>query len=218
MKTRKSHHQERTPIISQEGHPEGIPHADVFPDLSDIDRDQAFIDYLDELDGPIYDNELVEWSDDIDLFMEGLSNPDKLEELWEQSKAKKQWDESQSTSPSRLDRHQAITHPPNDTIPTEDCMGRWCNVIHQPLDAQPPLSPTPVPDERMPPLFSPEELENLDKYNSFMRDLSVRVEGGWFPLDTLPYNELRVAPNRIGSNTDFYPDSEWNQGVQTLRK
>ena len=31
---------------------------------------------------------------DIDLFMEGLSNPDKLEALWKQSKAKKLWDES----------------------------------------------------------------------------------------------------------------------------
>ena len=40
------------------------------------------------------DDELVEWSDDIDLFMEGLSNPDKIEGHWEQSKAKKLWDES----------------------------------------------------------------------------------------------------------------------------
>ena len=79
----------------------------------------------------------------------------------------------------------------------------------------------------MPPLFPPKELKNLDKYNSFMRDLSVRVEGGWFPPDTLPYDEdlLRhtlglsacVAPNCTSSNINFYPDSEWNQGVQTSR-
>jgi len=56
--------------------------------LSDPDQDQAFIEYLDELDGPISENELVEWSDDIDLFMEGLSNPDKFEALSEQSKEK----------------------------------------------------------------------------------------------------------------------------------
>jgi hypothetical protein len=62
------------------------PREDIFPKLSEIDRDQAFIEYLDELDGPIPDDELVEWSDDINLFMEGLSNPDKLEELWENQK------------------------------------------------------------------------------------------------------------------------------------
>ena len=50
-------------------------------DESDLDRDQAFIDYLDELDGPISDDELAEWSDDLDLFLEGLSNPEKIEEL-----------------------------------------------------------------------------------------------------------------------------------------
>ena len=78
----------------------GPSSEDTLPELSDIDRDQAFIDYLDELDGPISDDELAEWSDDIDLFMEGLSNPDNLEGLWEQSKAKKLWDESQSRLPS----------------------------------------------------------------------------------------------------------------------
>ena len=83
---------------------------DIFLELSDINRDQAFIEYLDELDGPIPDDELVKWSDDIDLFMDGLSNPDKLEELWEQSKAKKLWDESQSMLPSRLDRYLTSTH------------------------------------------------------------------------------------------------------------
>jgi hypothetical protein len=47
-------------------------------DHPDIDRDQAFIDYLNELDGPIPEDELIEWLDDIDLFLEGLSNPANL--------------------------------------------------------------------------------------------------------------------------------------------
>ena len=60
-----------------------------------------------------------------------------------------------------------------------------------------------------------------------MNELSIRVEGGWLPPDTFPYNEdllrhtlglsPRVAPNCTDSNTNFYPDSEWNQGVQTSR-
>jgi len=41
------------------------------------------------LDEPILEDELADWSHDIDLFTKGLSNPDKLEALWEQSKAKK---------------------------------------------------------------------------------------------------------------------------------
>ena len=45
------------------------------------EQDQAFIKYLEELDEPIPEDELAEWSHDIDLFMEGLTNPDKLETL-----------------------------------------------------------------------------------------------------------------------------------------
>ena len=103
-------------------------------------------------------------------------------------------------------------------------MGRWCNAIHQTTsDNQDLPSPTPASHQRMPQLFSPEELENLEKYNNFMNDLSIRVEGGWLPPDTLPYDEdllrhtLGLSP-RTGLNTDFYPDSDRNQGVQTLRE
>ena len=127
----------------------------------------------------ISDDELVEWSDDIDLFMEGLSNPDKLEELWGHSKAKQLWDKSQSRSPSRLNRYLVSTHPPDDSVPIKDYMGQWCNVIHQPSpNDQLPPSPTPMSDERMPPLFSPEELKILKKYNDFMDNISIRAEGG----------------------------------------
>ena len=48
---------------------------------AELEKDQAFIRYLEELDGPISEDELAEWSYDIDLFMEGLSNPNKLETL-----------------------------------------------------------------------------------------------------------------------------------------
>ena len=48
---------------------------------AELKQDQAFIKYLEELDEPISKDELADWSHDIDLFMEGLSNPDKLETL-----------------------------------------------------------------------------------------------------------------------------------------
>jgi len=52
------------------------------------EQDQAFMKYLEELDEPISECELTEWSNDINLFMEGLTNPDKLETLWENPKPK----------------------------------------------------------------------------------------------------------------------------------
>ena len=61
-----------------------------------------------------------------------------------------------------------------------------------------------------------------------MNDFSVRVEGGWAPLDALPYDEdllrhtlrlsTRANPFCTGSNTGSYSNSERNQGVQTSRK
>ena len=65
---------------------------------AELEQDQAFIKYLEELDKPISEHELTEWSNDIDLFMEGLSNTDKLETLWEQSKAKKSYGMIHKTS------------------------------------------------------------------------------------------------------------------------
>jgi len=36
---------------------------------AELEQDQAFIKYLEELDEPIPEDELVDWSQDIDLFM-----------------------------------------------------------------------------------------------------------------------------------------------------
>ena len=139
--------------------------------------------YLEELDEPISEDELAEWSNDIDLFMEGLTNPNKLETLWEQSKAKKLWDDSQNKISAPLDQHLSESHPAEDSISIKDYMTRWCNVI------QTPSSPTPQEIHCTPYLFSMAEHDNLDKYNKFINELSARIEGGWSPADTLPYDE-----------------------------
>ena len=76
--------------------------------------------------------------------MEGLSNPDKLEELWKQSKTKKLWDESQSKPLAQLDQYLSESHLAEDSVSIEDYMGRWCNVI------QTPNSPTPQENHRIP--------------------------------------------------------------------
>ena len=107
--------------------------------------------------------------------MEGLSNVDKLEALWEQSKAKKLWDESQNKSSAQLDQYLSESHPTEDSVLIEDYMSRWCNVI------QTPNSLTPQENHRTPQIFSLEEGDNLDKYNKFINELSVRIKGGWSP-------------------------------------
>ena len=77
---------------------------------AELESDQAFIKYLEELDEPISEDEIAEWSNDIDLFMEGLTNPNKLEILWEQSKAKKLWDDSQNKTSAQLDQYLSESH------------------------------------------------------------------------------------------------------------
>jgi hypothetical protein len=53
----------------------------------------------------------------------------------------------------------------------------------------------------------------LDKYNQFINELSFRIEGGWSPADTLPYDEdllrftLGLSP-RAKTKEEFYPDSD----------
>jgi len=101
---------------------------------AELEQDQAFITYLEQLDEPFSEDELAERSHDIDLFMEGLSNPDKLEALWERSKAKKLWDDSQNRV---TDQHLSQTQPAEDSVSVEDYMSRWCNIVHA------PNSPTP---------------------------------------------------------------------------
>jgi len=107
----------------------------IFSEFSYFDRYQAFIDYLDELDGPDSLDDLAEWSYDIDLFLESLSNPDKIKEFWERSKAKELWDKSQikianctSRMPSprlhRLDRHPINMSRPDDSVSIEDYLTR----------------------------------------------------------------------------------------------
>ena len=146
---------------------------------AELKQDQAFIKYLEEFDETISEDELAKWSLIIDLFMEGLSNPDRLEALWEQSKAKKLWDDSHRS----LDQHLSRHHLAEDSVSIEDYMSRWCNVV------QTPNSPTPQEDHRMPQTSSSEKRDNLEKYNKFINELSVRIKGGWPLADHIPHDE-----------------------------
>jgi len=93
-------------------------------------------------------------------------------------------------------------------------MSRWCNIIRT------PNSPTPQENHRTPQLFFSKEHDNLDKYNKFINELSVRIKGGWPPADYIPYDEdllrhtLGLSP-RAKTDKEFYPDS--NQVIKRNR-
>ena len=135
--------------------------------------------------------------------MEGLSNPDKLETLWEQSKAKKLWDHSHKS----LDQYLSEPHPAEDSVSIEDYKSRWSNIV------QTPNSPTPQEDLRMPQTSSPEKRDNLDKYDKFINELSVQIEGGWPLADHILHDKdlLRFTlglPPRVEQDKEVYPASD----------
>ena len=125
---------------------------------------------------------------------------------------KKLWDDSQNKSSTQLDRYLSESHPTEDSVSIKDYTSRWCNVI------QTPESPTPQENHRITQLFSPKERNNLERYDKFINELSVRIEGGWFPANILPYDEdllrhtLGLSPNsdqvHKGNQLALQPDSD----------
>ena len=85
-------------------------------------------------------------------------------------------------------------------------MSRWCNIV------QTSNSPTPQEDHRMPQTCSSEKHDILDKYNKFINELLVRVEGGWPPADHIPHDEDLLwytlgLPPRVKQDKETYPVS-----------
>jgi hypothetical protein len=79
---------------------------------------------LNNLDGPDSCDDLDDWSDDIDLFMEGLSNPNKIDKLWEKSKARKFGADPQYNPVSyKQDDFYSNAASPDDSIQLEHYMG-----------------------------------------------------------------------------------------------
>ena len=57
--------------------------------------------------------------------------------------------------------------------------------------------------------------DNLDKYNKFINELSVRIEGGWPLADQIPYDEDLLwhtlgLPSRVKQDKEAYPASVQN--------
>jgi hypothetical protein len=63
------------------------------PELLNPNDNQEFINHINNMETLDEFDDLEDWSFDIDLFMESLIHPDKIEELWHISKAKRMWEE-----------------------------------------------------------------------------------------------------------------------------
>ena len=53
----------------------------IYPEFLDPSNDREFINYANSLDNQDEFDDLDDWSDDVDLFMEGLLNPHMIDEL-----------------------------------------------------------------------------------------------------------------------------------------
>ena len=81
------------------------------PEFLDPNNDREFINYLKNLDPPNEFDDLDDWMDNVNLFMESLLHPDKIDELWHISKAKRMWEESQNYKQHEQQCHsQPSTH------------------------------------------------------------------------------------------------------------
>jgi len=169
------------------------------PKTSEAARRQEidnFVDQLEEIELPV-DNEARNQPNFKTISPKTLTELEEdLDKLLDDTKPKTQ-----------LDKYLTESHPTTDSLPIQDYMGRWCNFI------QVPSSPTPQESHHMPQLISTEERDNLNRYDKFMNEFSVRIEGGWPPADTLPYDEdllrhtLGLSPRNKSSN-EFYLDPD----------
>ena len=66
------------------------------PEFLDPNNDREFINFLNNLDPPVELDDLEDWTDNVNLFMESLLHIDKIDELWHISKAKRMWEKSQN--------------------------------------------------------------------------------------------------------------------------
>lgn len=146
---------------------------EIVPELLNLEHDQEYINYVEELDGIGSFDDLDDWTDDVDLFMEGLCNPDKIDELWQQSKAKRLRKISLSNSKAYRTSKESNPQPvlQGNALPEGDQA--------KSITSGEPDSP-----------YSPEELKNLQKYREYLNDITIRAEGGWPFPDTLPYDEI----------------------------
>jgi len=125
-------------------HPLDTDHIEINPESLDPVDDREFIDYINSRDNPNNFDDLDDWTDDIDLFMEGLCNPHKIDELWQQSKAKKMWENFQSSFQNHHAPEENILQPDaqSESPLTDETSQGWDDMALHAEMGLPPPEPT----------------------------------------------------------------------------
>ena len=165
------------------------------------------------------------------MFMEGLSNPHKLKELWQQSKAKKIWDNFQATrlhskqnnpQPTRLGTFSSSGNDqPDDNVLIANYMNRWTSSKAGTTILG---SPTPVTenfelsekastyDIRV--LKELEDSTPIQSYTHWMNENALRMEMG-IPLIPLPKHTISKIDYHDKSDSSSGTDDDLTQSGQT---
>ena len=104
------------PIIQQ------LTTAPLYQDDPIFEHSQAFVDYLNELEGS------TEWPEDLNLFLKQLSDSEKIEQVRGEPQAK--INDQIRKHNTKLDNYLANTGQFQDSVPINEYMNRWCNALH----------------------------------------------------------------------------------------
>ena len=165
------------------------------------------------------------------MFMEGLYNPHKLEELWQQSKAKKIWDNFQATRlhskqnkprPTRLGTFSSSGNDqPDDNVLIADYMNRWTSskagttILGSPTRATENFElseKASTYDIRV--LKEPEDSTPIQSYTHWMNENALRMEMG-IPLIPLPKHTISKIDYHDKFDSSSGTDDDLTQSGQT---
>ena len=101
-------------------------------------KDQDLADYINSLDPLDTLDDLDNWSDDINLFMQGLADPARFDELWLKVKAKETWEKFQWNLPEITSPGDNLENP----RPSEKDLKIWNDLALRLEMGLPPPEPT----------------------------------------------------------------------------
>jgi hypothetical protein len=169
--------------------------TDFFDPLFDQDFDE-FVESLENLEP--YDD-LEDWSDDVDLFMEAMFRPPHMTDVfWQEAKLKKQKENPKPCS----DEHSK----PEKNDPRLDWMGDPISGKNRVLITEPPQESNESIIDK-PWIKEPEGLTPVQSWRHWMNENALLVEMG-IPLLTHPKHTYSKIGGLIDSESEYSYDSE----------